>query len=67
LPVIAGLTGGGTRYTFPLWLPFSLCLLTSAALFWRDFRFRSPGACRQCGYDRAGLAANSRCPECGYA
>src|SRR5690242_7884052 len=26
-PAIAGLTGGTTRYTLPLWLPFSLSLL----------------------------------------
>lgn len=26
---------------------------------------RAPGVCRKCGYARAGLAVDARCPECG--
>lgn len=51
-----------------------LCLAASAAfvwlggLLWRGARRRARDpreACGACGYDRAGLAAGSRCPECG--
>ena len=31
----------------------------------RHRRWASTGACMRCGYDRGGLAADAKCPECG--
>jgi hypothetical protein len=45
------------------------CVLTavSAALLWyADRRFRGCH-CSNCGYDRRGLGADAKCPECGAA
>jgi hypothetical protein len=40
--------------------------LIPAAILWRaDRRGRAPGLCGGCGYDRRGLAADAKCPECG--
>ena len=39
--------------------------LPTAALFYFDRRARTPSSCARCGYDRAGLAVESPCPECG--
>jgi len=33
---------------------------------WRKLGVK-PGQCRRCGYDRRGLGAGARCPECGEA
>jgi hypothetical protein len=35
---------------------------TGARLLWRGL---NSGDCPRCGYDRGGLAADSKCPECG--
>ncbi len=52
----------------PLWLPALLSLLATAAAWRADAKYLRrvrEGACPACGYDRAGLAAGSVCPECG--
>ena len=37
-----------------------------AGLLWYAGRRRfGPGRCAKCGYDRHGLAADAKCPECG--
>lgn len=58
------ITGGA----IPLWLPTGFTLLATAAA-WRAegiVRRRTRGSlCGTCGYDRAGLAKGSPCPECG--
>jgi hypothetical protein len=46
--------------TFP-WLPL---FVAAGALMVLYREKKSPGLCK-CGYDRAGLAAGSPCPECG--
>jgi len=51
----------------PLWFPLSVavCIAGMAARSEISARRRTViGACRTCGYERAGL---SRCPECGEA
>lgn len=52
----------------PLWMPLAGSMaLTGAAwvLGRRAARRARLGWCAACGYDRAGLAAGARCPECG--
>ncbi len=54
-----------TFWTIPLW-PF--ILLTGVPGLWMLAKSRKPpGAnlCPACHYDRAGLAPNATCPECG--
>jgi hypothetical protein len=68
-------TSGGLWMVASLLLePVTLLLCVSLALtacaigyvLWRDARARRlSDACRSCGYDRAGLAADAKCPECG--
>ncbi len=57
-------------------LPFIVNTLLYAAIpvvLWlairplRPWRRRRAGRCTHCGYDRAGLPADSVCPECGHA
>lgn len=54
----------------PLWFPIALVLLPTA-LAWRfdilAHRRARMGNCPTCNYDRAGLAADAVCPECGKA
>jgi hypothetical protein len=45
--------------------PFLLTTIPAALLWYRDRRHFGPGLCPKCGYDRAGLAADATCPECG--
>jgi len=52
----------------PLWLPALLSLLATAAAWRADAKYMRRvrvGLCAGCGYDRAGLAADAVCPECG--
>jgi hypothetical protein len=64
------LISGATNVDAPLWmlLPF-LCVPTSFAwMAYAHARRRSggsPDVCPKCGYDRAGIAGDARCPECG--
>lgn len=51
----------------PLSIPLLLLATPTVWLWWRDRRFTRPGLCSLCGYDRAGLATDSVCPECGAA
>jgi hypothetical protein len=56
-----------TLLLIPLWIPMSPVLCAAAALWYGDIRARRRGrdTCRSCGYDRRGLAADAKCPECG--
>ena len=55
----------GTCYVLGLW-PAATVVIPAALLWYADRRTRSgPGRCGGCGYDRAGLAADGPCPECG--
>jgi hypothetical protein len=62
LPIV----GGSDLFELcvPLWMPW---LVASGFAFWRFRADRLPGpqACLSCGYDRAGLAADAKCPDCG--
>lgn len=52
----------------PLWFPALISLLATAAAWRADFAHRRrarAGTCSSCNYDRAGLAPNAVCPECG--
>jgi hypothetical protein len=59
----------------PLWRPTlmvgvpaaALWLLEAFALDGAEIRRRKRGRCPKCGYDRRGIAAEARCPECGAA
>jgi len=53
----------GTYFAVPLWFP------VLAAGAWTAFAHRKrrrPDECSVCGYERAGLASGSPCPECGH-
>ncbi len=63
-----GVVNGNRYWQVPLWLPALLSLLATAAAWRADAKYLRrvrEGACPACGYDRAGLAAGSLCPECG--
>jgi hypothetical protein len=55
------------RWTFgaSLLYPALLTSLPAALLWYIDRRRFGPGLCPTCGYDRTGLAADAKCPECG--
>src|SRR5882724_6935200 len=57
----------GFRFRVPLYLPLALTLAPAAFLWRREIRRRRMpiGRCAGCGYDRAGLAPDAKCPECG--
>lgn len=66
---VEGFTRGGTTGSalfIPHWLVIALA--STPWLFWRlnrAARRRRSGHCARCGYDRAGLAPEAPCPECG--
>jgi hypothetical protein len=45
--------------------PLALTLIPAGLLWYADRRRLRPGLCGGCGYDRRGLAADAKCPECG--
>jgi hypothetical protein len=45
--------------------PVLLTTIPAAFLWYKDRRPRGPHACKGCGYDRSGLPAEAKCPECG--
>src|SRR5436190_638693 len=45
--------------------PVALTLIPAALLWYADRRRARPGLCGGCGYDRAGLLVEVKCPECG--
>lgn len=62
---------GRSTYVFiPLWIPL-IPLLGSAVILWSRqivaARSIVGPPCKSCGYDRAGLPADAKCPECGTA
>ena len=58
---------GGISLVLPLWLPVTI--LGVAVTAWTGLALRSRrrirGACPKCHYDRRGLPAGAKCPECG--
>jgi hypothetical protein len=54
--------------TVPPELPLAVSFLAVAAAWlaeWRTRRRVVQGRCPACNYDRAGIAADAKCPECG--
>jgi hypothetical protein len=57
----------------PLWMPVCLCLYGTIQAWrsdWRAARIQRSARlnlCPKCNYDRAGIAAGAKCPECGSA
>lgn len=62
-------TWSPTQHILGVSLGYPILLFsTSAALLWyADRRRFGPHQCSRCGYDRGGLAADAKCPECGTA
>jgi hypothetical protein len=58
----------GEEFYVPLWAPFLLAA-APAGFLWRGEviarRRRRTGLCKTCGYSRASLAPDAKCPECG--
>jgi len=68
LPSASGLGTGYGHIYLPYWLPILLFASISGGLFWRDRRAERRarvGMCPSCGYSRAGLPLDAKCPECG--
>jgi hypothetical protein len=65
----------GNSFLVPLWIPTTITLAISAAAWWpeahtwlrarRREKAASLNLCPKCNYDRAGLAKEAVCPECG--
>jgi hypothetical protein len=59
---------GSAAIRFPLWIP-ALCIALATIAAWRlDWiarRVARFNLCPKCHYDRAGLAKDAKCPECG--
>ena len=54
----------------PIAMGVAAAALVSGGTVWamnryRASKYRPPWCCQQCGYDRTGLAADAKCPECG--
>ena len=60
---------GGFTHTFiPLWLPALLAAVVAIGAWRLDILARRRARithCPKCGYDRAGIAGEAKCPECG--
>jgi len=56
----------GDQLHIPLWLIAMVLALPPAFMEHRRRNKRLPGCCKNCGYARAGLAAEAKCPECGH-
>lgn len=72
LPTMNGITirHREVAASIPLWVLLALIAAPTAWLWRRDRRLRralAAGFCASCGYDRAGLAPDAVCPECGAA
>jgi hypothetical protein len=58
----------GSVVSVSLWAPALAVITVTAAAWWADARARlleRAERCAECKYDRAGLLADSVCPECG--
>lgn len=63
-----GSAGRAMALELPLWMLAVLAMLISVAAWRSDvlaIRRARKGCCVKCGYDRQGIAATTRCPECG--
>ncbi len=57
-----------SSFTLTLWYPLLVLVLATGTAWRIDARARrltKEGHCSSCGYDLAGLAPESPCPECG--
>lgn len=66
-PAFERVTGLWTLHV-PYWIPTLVLGVATAAFFGtgrRARRWARLGCCLACGYDRAGLAKDAVCPECG--
>jgi hypothetical protein len=45
--------------------PVLLTTIPAALLWYKDRRRLGPHACQKCGYDKSGIAVDTKCPECG--
>lgn len=65
----ASAAGWDIRFvSIPLWMVLAAAVVPAARAWRADARTRraqSPSSCGTCGYDRRGLAADGKCPECG--
>ena len=64
LPSVRTLGLFGFDAVVPFWPPFSLVLLLTILLFWRDRPRTLPGHCQRCGYNLTGNVSG-KCSECG--
>jgi hypothetical protein len=52
-------------YGMSMVYPVVLTCLPAALLWYTDPPRFGPGRCHKCGYNRAGIASDKACPECG--
>jgi hypothetical protein len=55
----------GSSVGVSLMYPFLLTVVPAALLWYANRSRIGPGICVRCGYDRRGLPAEAKCPECG--
>jgi hypothetical protein len=53
------------NFGLSLLYPVLLTTIPAAFLWYKDRRRFGRHACQKCGYDRRGLPAEAKCPECG--
>ena len=56
-----------TGFAIPIWMVLVGSLVPAMIMWWPQVRgtFRKKKGLCSCGYDRDGLAADAKCPECG--
>jgi len=60
----AGHNWSGVRYFYVTILPLVPLPLIISLVQWPRTTRTAPGLCPSCGYDRRGIEAKARCPEC---
>lgn len=60
-----GRDSAGWRVGASIIYPVILTTIPAALLWYADRHRFGPSCCAKCGYDRRGLRAEVRCPECG--